>query len=220
MSGWHSMFQSNTSFYKNMLKSGKKTHHDGQRHVQLISKRILVIRVPTHSVEFAEKYINSAWKSMILDTIILMRNRIIVEYFLTSYEKNIWCFTIVKDIQLAKIYQHAHCTVNIRHRAVIVEMSCQLKSTISNKYSLTFIYCIPGDIYQRQLYYEIEAIVHRPPTRDPVPLLVYMAFFYLIETESCEWRKYASVNYPSLVQIIAWRLDGTKPLFEPMLEYC
>ena len=25
---------------------------------------------------------------------------------------------------------------------------------------------------------------------------------------------------PSLVQIMAWRLDGAKPLSEPMLEYC
>ena len=25
---------------------------------------------------------------------------------------------------------------------------------------------------------------------------------------------------PPLVQIIAWRLDGAKPLSEPMLEYC
>ena len=35
-----------------------------------------------------------------------------------------------------------------------------------------------------------------------------------------EWRIYASVNKPSLVQIMACRLDGAKPLSEPMLEYC
>ena len=34
-----------------------------------------------------------------------------------------------------------------------------------------------------------------------------------------EWRKYASVNLPSLVQIMACRLVGAKPLPEPMLEY-
>ena len=40
---------------------------------------------------------------------------------------------------------------------------------------------------------------------------------YLIEAE---WRIYASVNYPSLGQIMACRLAGAKPLSEPMLEYC
>ena len=34
-----------------------------------------------------------------------------------------------------------------------------------------------------------------------------------------EWRIYASVNYPSLVQIMACRLVGVKPLSEPILEY-
>ena len=40
--------------------------------------------------------------------------------------------------------------------------------------------------------------------------------YQLIEAE---WRIYASVNKPSLVQIIC-RLNGAKPLSEPMLEYC
>ena len=31
---------------------------------------------------------------------------------------------------------------------------------------------------------------------------------------------YELVNLPSLVQIMACRLVGTKPLSEPMLEYC
>ena len=35
-----------------------------------------------------------------------------------------------------------------------------------------------------------------------------------------EWRIYAPVNQPSLVQIIACRLDGAKPLSKPMLEFC
>ena len=39
----------------------------------------------------------------------------------------------------------------------------------------------------------------------------------LIETE---WRRYASVNLPSLVQIMTCRLVGAKPLSEPMIEYC
>ena len=34
------------------------------------------------------------------------------------------------------------------------------------------------------------------------------------------WRIYASVNLPSLVQIMACRLVGAKPLSEPMLGYC
>ena len=39
---------------------------------------------------------------------------------------------------------------------------------------------------------------------------------YLIEAV---WRICASINYPSLVQIMACRLAGAKPLYEPMLEY-
>ena len=35
-----------------------------------------------------------------------------------------------------------------------------------------------------------------------------------------EWHIYASINYPSLVQIMACDLIGAKPLSEPMLEYC
>ena len=42
-------------------------------------------------------------------------------------------------------------------------------------------------------------------------------FYQLIEAE---WRIYASVNLPSLVQIMACRLVGAKPLSELMLEYC
>ena len=34
-----------------------------------------------------------------------------------------------------------------------------------------------------------------------------------------EWHIYTSVNLPSLVQIMACRLAGAKPLSEPMLEY-
>ena len=40
---------------------------------------------------------------------------------------------------------------------------------------------------------------------------------HLIEAE---WRKYASVNRPSLVQLMACRLVGAKPLSEPLPEYC
>ena len=31
---------------------------------------------------------------------------------------------------------------------------------------------------------------------------------------------YMSVNQPALAQIMACRLVGTEPLFEPMIEYC
>ena len=34
-----------------------------------------------------------------------------------------------------------------------------------------------------------------------------------------QWRIYASINYPSLLQILACRLEGAKLLSEPMLEY-
>ena len=42
----------------------------------------------------------------------------------------------------------------------------------------------------------------------------------LINSFEAEWRRYASVNEPSLVKIMACRLVGAKPLFEPMLDYC
>ena len=45
----------------------------------------------------------------------------------------------------------------------------------------------------------------------------FINMVYFIEAE---WRIYASKNLPSLVQIMACRLDGAKPLSEPMLEYC
>ena len=35
-----------------------------------------------------------------------------------------------------------------------------------------------------------------------------------------EWRIYASITQPSMVQIMACRLVGTKPLSEPKLGYC
>ena len=41
--------------------------------------------------------------------------------------------------------------------------------------------------------------------------------FLLIEAD---WRIYASVNFPPLIQIIACRLVGAKPLSKLMLEYC
>ena len=44
--------------------------------------------------------------------------------------------------------------------------------------------------------------------------------YYMVIVIEAEWRIYASVNLPSLVQIMACRLTGAKPLSEPMLEYC
>ena len=35
-----------------------------------------------------------------------------------------------------------------------------------------------------------------------------------------EWRIYTSVDLPPLVQLMACRLDGAKPLSGLMLEYC
>ena len=35
-----------------------------------------------------------------------------------------------------------------------------------------------------------------------------------------EWRIYASINQPSLVQIMACHLTGAEPIFETMMEYC
>ena len=50
-------------------------------------------------------------------------------------------------------------------------------------------------------------------------------FFEVVENHGlsklieAEWRIYASVVQPSLVQIMACRPDGAKPLSEPMMEY-
>ena len=62
-----------------------------------------------------------------------------------------------------------------------------------------------------------------------IPVSLNWMFWWFIEelvwritTEliEAEWRIYASVNQPSLVQIMACRLVGVKPLSEPMLGYC
>ena len=47
----------------------------------------------------------------------------------------------------------------------------------------------------------------------------FLAIRYLQLTEA-EWRIYASVKLPSLVQIMACRLVADKPLSETMLGYC
>ena len=46
---------------------------------------------------------------------------------------------------------------------------------------------------------------------------IRFATIYLIEAD---WRIYASVKLPSLVQIMACGLNGAKPLSKPMIEYC
>ena len=48
------------------------------------------------------------------------------------------------------------------------------------------------------------------------PLLSF--FMHPIILISAAWRLYALVNYPSLVQIVACRMNGTEPLSERMLE--
>ena len=49
---------------------------------------------------------------------------------------------------------------------------------------------------------------------------LYGSFRIVTATEhiEAEWRIYASVNYPSLVQIMDCLLVDAKPLSEPMLE--
>ena len=42
----------------------------------------------------------------------------------------------------------------------------------------------------------------------------------LNELIEAEGRIYASLHWPSLVQVMACRLVDAKPLHEPMLEYC
>ena len=39
-------------------------------------------------------------------------------------------------------------------------------------------------------------------------------------THESEWRLYASVNVPSLVQIMDCHLANAKPLSEPMMKFC
>ena len=55
---------------------------------------------------------------------------------------------------------------------------------------------------------------------DRLPNLLHLSNMNRINSLRPEWRIYVSVNSPSLVQIIACRLIGAKPLSEPMLEYC
>ena len=43
---------------------------------------------------------------------------------------------------------------------------------------------------------------------------------YTVPVDEALWRIYASVDSPSLDQIMAWPMAGAKPLSEPMLEYC
>ena len=51
----------------------------------------------------------------------------------------------------------------------------------------------------------------------PSKVAAILFIYYFTEAE---WRVYASENLPSLVQIMACRLVGAKPLSEPILEYC
>ena len=53
--------------------------------------------------------------------------------------------------------------------------------------------------------------------RGPWWLLLAPCHLELIEAE---WRIYAAANIPPLLQIMACRLFGAKPLSEPMLSYC
>ena len=48
-------------------------------------------------------------------------------------------------------------------------------------------------------------------------LFVHQPIIELIEAET---RLHASLNYPSLLQIMVYRLIGAKPLFESLLEHC
>ena len=56
--------------------------------------------------------------------------------------------------------------------------------------------------------------------RDIWNIPMFFVFLCLIQITEAEWRIYALVNLPSLVQIMASGLVGTKPLSEPMLKYC
>ena len=48
----------------------------------------------------------------------------------------------------------------------------------------------------------------------------YMTFIYQLIKAELRRYMYASVIKPPLVQIMAWRLVGAKPLSDPKLEYC
>ena len=58
------------------------------------------------------------------------------------------------------------------------------------------------------------------PVAIPGKIILTLYFSKGLQLIEAEWRIYALVNKPSLVQIMACRLDGAKPLSEPMMEYC
>ena len=46
-----------------------------------------------------------------------------------------------------------------------------------------------------------------------------LRYAVMVELIEAEWRLYASINKPSLVQIMACRLVGAEPLSESVLKY-
>ena len=59
--------------------------------------------------------------------------------------------------------------------------------------------------------------VNSVDTEDALWLVNWVTIFQLIKAK---WRIYALIIWPSLVQIMACRLFGVKPLSKPMLGYC
>ena len=81
--------------------------------------------------------------------------------------------------------------------------------------------------YDYILYYHpkflqvIRAIFMAGQNMDIRPHWIFkIMFIFTYRLIEAEWRIYASENNPSLIQIMASRLVGAKPLSGPMLEYC
>ena len=59
-----------------------------------------------------------------------------------------------------------------------------------------------------------------PTVQQEPPYSINPSLYLIHWLIEAEWGIYAFVIWPSLVQMMACRLVGTKPLSEPILEYC
>ena len=84
----------------------------------------------------------------------------------------------------------------------------------------------PGryDMIQYVFAYMVQSYLTHLPVEEVAVLLIvscsYSVYRIVSKFIEAELRIYVSVKLPALVQMMAWRLVGAKPLSEPMLEYC
>ena len=72
-----------------------------------------------------------------------------------------------------------------------------------------------------QLEIESLHIIRAHETKQNLLRTFYFKYGFILKLIiEAEWRIYASVNFSFLVQIMACRLVGAKPLSTPRMEYC